>query len=383
MDIKVFLIFKTEVTAYPPILTIIQTLSDLGYIPVVIGTFEQETVRKFYISKGMQYFPTSKYDPKANFIDKLIKQLKYKKEVTEILSEEYREGDYIWIFNLETMMLLDSLVSKYKTILHFFEFVGESFNWKYRLLNPTYSMTKTVSCAYKVVHCEYNRAQISKGLYCMKKLPEILPNKPYLSEDIFNSIPDDISKKVAEISDRILNRKVILYQGAFTDGERRLDDFCEAMSMLPDDFIFVGMGAETAYLNHLKTKYAHNDKVLFMGYLPAPYHLLITRTAYIGILTYFPLSANFVDVINPIYCAPNKIFEYSYFKKPMIGNDIPGLKYPFEQYHCGMTVSTPLSASAIADTIIQIDNDYNIYSDGAVALYRSVDIPAIINGILN
>ncbi|MBD5242445.1 MAG: glycosyltransferase family 4 protein [Barnesiella sp.] len=382
MKNKVFLVIKAEITTYPPILTILHHLLEMNLTPVVVGVFNQIEVRKYYENRGMEYIPTIQYNPKSNLIDKLYKQIQYKREVKQILKKRYKEGDYVWIFNLETMMLLDDIVSKYKTILHFFEFVGKSFNWKYRLLNPFYSMEDTLAKSYRVIHCEYNRAQISMGLYGIKQLPLVLPNKPLFPKDIFENIPDWIKDRLEKFDRKTDGKKIILYQGAFTGKERRLNEFCEAIDYLPNEYVFVAMGKETSYSKELQKGYA-NPNVIFEDYLPAPYHLLITQKANIGILTYFPLSKNFVDVINPIYCAPNKIFEYSYFGIPMIGNNIPGLKYPFKEYQCGEVVPIPLSAQQIASAIITINNDYSQYSVGAKKLYESVDIYSLMKSIFN
>ena len=46
----------------------------------------------------------------------------------------------------------------------------------------------------------------------------------------------------------------------------------------------------------------------------------ITSYARIGINFYRP------NCLNKAFCAPNKIYEFSGFGIPIIGNDIPGLK---------------------------------------------------------
>ena len=60
--------------------------------------------------------------------------------------------------------------------------------------------------------------------------------------------------------------------------------------------------------------------------------------ASIGVLSYFPRSGSIGRTLNPLYCAPNKIFEYSKYGIPMISNDVPALRYSYMEFHCA-TVS--------------------------------------------
>lgn len=62
-----------------------------------------------------------------------------------------------------------------------------------------------------------------------------------------------------------------------------------------------------------------------LPYITAPYHLEVTSHAFIGILIYAPVYGTFTSPLNSIYCAPNKLYEFSHFGIPMIGNNIPGL----------------------------------------------------------
>lgn len=49
--------------------------------------------------------------------------------------------------------------------------------------------------------------------------------------------------------------------------------------------------------------------------------------ASIGVMSYSPHQKTHAGVVNALYCAPNKIFEYGKYGKPMIANDVPALKY--------------------------------------------------------
>lgn len=111
--------------------------------------------------------------------------------------------------------------------------------------------------------------------------------------------------------------------------------------------------------------------------------MLITKEAYIGVLTYFPRPYSINSVINPIYCAPNKIFEYAKYGIPMISNDIPALHYIFNEYSCGKCINYPMTPQSIASIIGDISQNYNQYSSGSHNYYESVNTLKIIKDIIS
>ena len=76
-----------------------------------------------------------------------------------------------------------------------------------------------------------------------------------------------------------------------------------------------------------------------------------------------------------MYCAPNKIWEYSGFSIPMLANDVPGLKYTVEMYKAGLCVNTN-DENEIRNAILQISSKYDEFSYNAERLYeRIISIP--------
>lgn len=76
------------------------------------------------------------------------------------------------------------------------------------------------------------------------------------------------------------------------------------------------MGRGSDYYDDLRSRYA-SERVLFVPFIRPPHHLQVTRLASIGVLSYFPDPSSLAAVINPLYCAPNKIFEYARYGVPM------------------------------------------------------------------
>ena len=380
---RVFTIIKEDLIYFPPTLSLIKALTDLNIRVIHLGCYTDVNNRKKLEQKGVTFVDLVQYNATDSLIDKFIKQKKFKRAVQEFLSSSnINNDDYVWILNAETVCLLSSIVGKYRTILQFYEFQNKVFNWKYWLMNPTYNFVKTLHKAEKIVHCEYNRAQISKGLYNLETLPFILPNKPYVDEEILEDIPLDVKEIINNIEIKIKGKKVILYQGIFNSKERRLQEFCQAIKELPDDYVLIAMGKGNVEFKRLRKEFESN-RILFIPFIRPPFHLLVTKMASICVLSYFPSSETFADTINPIYCAPNKIFEYAKYRKPMISNDIPGLYYPFKLYNCGRCIKYPMTVEHVKDTLVEIFDNYDLLAKGALDLYNSVDIKEIVYDIIN
>ena len=383
MGKRVFIIMQMDLIYYPPALTLIKTLCDLKYMPIYVGEYSDEKQKSELTKRGVRFIDAPKFNPKASLLKKWVTYIRYKHFVYRILETyETNDRDEVWLLNdgrVLLLLVLDKIVKKYKTVVQLYEFSLFKYSWKHRLLNPFFNAQKTLQQAHKVVCCEYNRAQIEKNIFQLNKTPHILPNKPY--EEETDKIPDDIRAVLNGISGKVAHKRVLLYQGIILQRERRLDEFCEAISELPEEYVLVIMGQTTPYAQNLRAKYP-SEKILFVPFIRPPYHLLVTQMASIGILSYIPDNSNMEDVINTIYCAPNKIFEYAKYNKPMIANDVPGLKYIFSQYGCGEVVDYPLKAQEIVEKIHAIEMHYPEYANNARKYYDSIQLPSIIKQII-
>lgn len=380
---RIFIVLKEDIINYPPVITIFNVLLSMGYKVIHIGVYSDNEVKKKLEKKGAEFWPTLKYNGKASLIIKFISQLKYRKQVNRYLDEaKITSDDRVWIMQAETICLLSKTVDKYPCILHFYEYVEPSINWKYKLLNIAYNPQYTLSKAKKIVCCEYNRAHIVKGLFQLEKLPVILPNKMVMNENDLQFVPKDIEPIYDEILEKTKGKKIILYQGIFLDKERRLEEFCEAVKNMSNEYVFIAMGRGSDMFEDLRKKY-ESDRILFIPFIRPPYHMLITKLAFIGVLSYFPRKGPVAYTINPIYCAPNKIFEYAKFGIPMISNEIPALKYAYLEFRCGECISYPITVEAIRETIGKIANNYDLYQKGAFDYFESVDPKKIIKEIIS
>lgn len=384
MDNKIFLIIKEDLLQYPPVLSMIEVLLALKRKVVVVAPTYVDELNKERLKKlGVVFFDEKKLNVNSSYLTKIKEQLLFKLYVKRILDLHYFSNDVLCVVNEDTVCLLWSVISRYKYIIYLLETPSYNVQLKYRLYAPFFSLRTACKNAYKIICCEYNRAHIIKGLFDLEKLPIVLPNKYFESKNqsLLDCIPDDVQKVVDDIILKSKGRKIILYQGIFNSKERRLEEFILAINSMSDKYILVAMGRGDDYFYELKRKYS-SISVIFIDFIRPPYHLCVTKLAYIGILTYFPNNKSFAQILNPLYCAPNKIFEYSRFGLPMIANDVPALNMTFRLFHCGEIVDYPMSIDDIKFKIETISLNYQFYRKGSSDFYDSVDIEDIVRNIL-
>lgn len=379
---RIYILTQHDLVYYPPMQTLIQIMLKKGIKVIFVGNFSDSQAKAEYVAKGVE-FKSIVLNENGNFIQKLYRRHRYLQELSSYLNESaITTADLIWyVYAGATVCGLSKILEKYNYVVHFYEYYNEYHSWKYRFMYPSYKLESFLKKARGVVHCEYNRSQICRSMYGLEKLPYIIPNKPYVDCDKMKHIPDDIVHLIKNIEHRLEGKRVIIYQGYFDAKERRLEEFCQSINFLPKQYVLLIVGKGNLYLEELKRSF-ESDRIIFIPFIRPPYHLLLTEKASIGILTYHPQQRTYSGVINTLYCAPNKIYEYGKCGVPMVGNDIPGLSYLFREFSCGETLEHPMTAKMIAECVLKIDKDYERYSSGSKKLYKSVNIEDTISNII-
>lgn len=376
---KIMLISFLEFSELPPATSLLSTLLDLGHSVSVVTLAPEQYLVERYGKRLASYAPLLEAKPKnimtrhsKAIVDRVLNRIYHFqnenverstiRKGVEKLPTYIRGNDLVWVLHEYTAKYVSKHVMGAGVPYYF---------TVYELDNNSSHNKQLISFgrhAQKVIVPEYCRAHILKAWWQLDKLPEIIPNKP--SEDLSLSGKGIENSAMRQKMERLNGKKVILYQGIFLP-ERKLDTFAEAIADLGDDYVFAVMGHDNIHLQTLLKKYP--GKIEYLGFANPPEHLEITSKAYIGILTYIATSKS----INPLFCAPNKIYEYAKFGVPMIGNDIPGLRYSILTNHMGECVDID-DKEMIIDAIHRISHEYDTYSKNAKEFFAATDLPGLI-----
>lgn len=371
---KFLMVHVGPIKKYPPALSIIQHLNDLGYDLILCTTDIDENTEKLCNERNIRVLNIdANYEKPVSPLFKLIRLVNLKNKLWGKIDKIYDEDTVIWVFSDLALKHLGKRLLGKRYVLHMFELAEKSVYYR-KFPKIALHTEKYAKRALGVIQAEYNRAHISKTWWNLDKLPYVLPNKPYDDEAIKKNseITDNFASNVINM---IKDKKIILYQGIISK-ERPLEPFIKAINKLGNDYAFVVMTSGENIYEDIKS-----ENFYFIPFVAPPYHLEITSNAYIGVLTYVPTKNEF-SKLNALYCAPNKLYEYSLFGIPMIGNDIPGLKYVFDTKKCG-TCFESFDEVSIINSIKAIEEDYNNMSKASKNFYNKTDIKKILGDIIN
>lgn len=366
----------------PPTITLINTLVDLGYDITYITIYPDEYYQNFdqhhvkNISLCKKTFSLLDYcrDKKilssiAYRIDVMIEKF-LAHRLRNCLGNIVKPDDILWVVNEMTVMYAGCrfLKSFDKYIFTMYELHGNHF-WERNI-------KKAAQNACMNIVPEYNRAHIQKCLYALNKTPVVLPNKPMNHPINRNMVlPNkEVFEKIQKCRDE--GKKIIMYMGIISE-ERPLEPFIQAISESGNKYQLMIIGRESSYLNELKNKYPTGFQ--YLGFFTPPDHLAVASHSDIGLLIYVDRNKN--NGMNALFCAPNKIFEYTGFGMPVIANDIPGLHHVIKTAECGTCVDLNDKKSIIAGIETCIKN-YEKYSNNAKKYFDSVEIPKIVASII-
>lgn len=361
---KFIYVVRTELHLYPPCLNQINYLRELGYDVLAIYGDCNEKTEMFLNEKNVKTINFSIKRSKVRCFGKIQSYIKYRNNVLKALAENYQKGDFVWYGTADSCFSLGNECNRYPFILNVLELYDD--NAFYRN-----GIGKVIKSASAIVACEPTRADIMKMWWGLAKRPYVMPNKPY-------SLPlSDERGSIEEthrIIDQIKEKIIFLYQGILAS-DRNLGFLADALQILNNKSVYLAlMGKEISdCVNDLKRKY---PQTIYLGYVPAPYHLEVTAKAFVGIAYYQGLS------LNNLFCAPNKIYEYSGLGLPILCNDIPGLRNTVGIYHAGECVDFE-NQTELIDAIQRIISNRKSYAQNSLKLYNSVDNKKTMLSILS
>lgn len=373
-----------EIKLMPPTITLFKILAEMGHEVYYITIFPDEFYENFNNSNIINvplYKKNFLISHKYNIpniigirgifyrIDVLLKKI-FAKKLGKILNKLITDRDLLWIVNEMTPIIAgSSFIKKYEN-----KYIFTIYELHYNKLSNK-NIKKTAQKAKFCIVPEYNRAHMQQYFFNLNHTPYILPNKP-LVEHIEVNLPEELApiiKKVKDLKDS--GKKLILYMGIIGT-ERPLENIIEAIKNKRDEFELIILGRSSVYLDFLQKKYS--DNFTYLGWTKPPYHLEIAKLCDIGLVLYVPQKKM---GLNALYCAPNKIYEYTGLGKPVLANSIPGLYNIIDKYECGLCCNLDNKID-IFNKIENISKNYIFYAKGAKSFYDSVNIKECIKEII-
>ncbi len=358
MNLKeIVIIHKTSVSEFPPLLSFLQFLKQEGYVIHLIAGYEKaESVRKELREICTKLHITNIF-PSSN---KIFYWLKIRRTFWQIIHQNNYGSKLIWLPAADTTLALGSKLLSYNYVLNLYELFDDE---------PLYlrRLKKFALKANTVICSNPDRANILRVWWKLPQTPKVILNKPYTAISGKNlPLPSDIAALLANLA----GTKVIIYQGMIRP-ERELDVLCKVLAKRTD-FSLVIMGPKTQYLSSLMQL---NPAIVYIPFVAPPYHLHVTSHAHIGVLSYDHSS------LNNIFCAPNKLWEFSNFKLPMLGNDIPGLYHTIESNNMGRCADFK-SSSEVEKALDDLVANYEYYAEQADIYYRCYDYDKSLREIM-
>ncbi len=313
---NILIVHSCHINAFPPVRNLIEILLRNGHHVTLVtrdksGLYLENTDNFKYIV--LPEAKKGKLRSLFSYIEKLYR-------LRRIVRKEMESCDVLWTTTDSTVRDLGKMVLDYKHVMQLMELIEDI-----PLVPGQYmiqmNIKKYAQKANKVVVPEYNRAHIQKTWWGLKELPTILPNKMTMQD--IAEIPAEVKEVLDQLNKE--KRKIILYQGVFNN-DRDLDLYAQAIERINDEYCLYIMGQDMPYRKELCSRY---PTVKYIPFIKPPFHLCITKMAHIGLLPYKVEKIKHVSVLNVLYCAPNKIYDYAACGLPMIGSDVPGLAYPF------------------------------------------------------
>lgn len=360
MDV-VFLL-KGDLEGLPPMLPRLLCLAERGLKMQMICTRMTEENRQRLTAAGIAVYETRHNTRFLRRENRLLDWRNFRASVKKLLKTN--TCDYLYICSADTALCLGSLVFSRPFVLQSNELYDQ-------LTMYRKGLTKYMQRAVAVVVPEYCRANICACWYGLKRLPYVIPNMPYLRSLDREQIIDDPDAARTVMS--LKGKKILIYQGHINSNDRSMNVIAKALSEINNsNYALVLMGHDhDGSVQKMREIY---PDTYYIPFIKAPAHLQVTSHAHIGILSYDRIS------MNNAFCAPNKIFEYSAYGIPMLGNNIPGLKYCIEHEKMGCCADYE-EVQSVAAAIRQLCTEHETYSDNALRFFRSIRLDAMIEEI--
>ena len=367
---RILVVHSNDIKNYPPVISLLENLVHNGHKVTIICKDKTGFIKTNY-GKVVRHRPLNNYTETNKYKD-ISLFFKNRTLIKKLFEQEAPKNEVVWTTTAETVREVGDLLLDHKHVMQLMELI-EYVPQLPKAQFLKYDIKKYARKAWKVVVPEENRAYIQKVWWDLEDVPSVLPNKPYSMT--IGSTPDELVPVLEEMEKE--KRKIVLYQGVFLP-DRNLDAFAEAIDQMQDRYCMYIMGGSTDYQKELCKRHPN---IRYVPYVAAPNHLLVTQKADIGLLPYIPIKVDNSSILNALYCAPNKIYEYAAYGLPMIGSNVLGLKIPFEKFGMGLCCEK-LAVPDVKKALEYIDENYESMKAACSTFYASTDLDGIVKDIL-
>jgi len=212
-----------------------------------------------------------------------------------------------------------------------------------------------VARADLVIAANPERAELMAEHYRLQRVPEYMRNIPPRRQ-LTSEEERHVSRSYPSLNRKSTEDRIILYQGVISL-KRGLARFIDALGFLPSNYrlILVGDGPDLVQVKQLGERWEKEGRFIALGRVPNLFLPALTARADVGIVTY-PYEG-----LNNIYCAPNKLYEYTQAGLPVIATDQPPLKSVVRKYQIGVVISRndgPREIAALLQELINRKDNY-------------------------
>ena len=362
-----------------PVMSLMLNLKKLGF-PLFYISVESSPARSFFEENDVPfhllardescYKVTTGLRKIVNRLKRVLTFFRHRREVRSLLPKlEAEHGELlIWGQEFAGMALVGNRVMKYRHIVTMFEmFPPHSPLW----VGVNYNKIMQTAT---VVLPEPNRAWIYKAWMGLEKLPHVIYNKidPHPRQ---RNMP--LPQEAQEAFTKIGDRPVFLFQGSWREDRKDIGMVLETIAKHRPGYCVVTMPATEEATARL-SKY---DNAFVLPFISAPGHLAVTSHATVGLAFYSEQPRDFFSRLNPIYCAPTKIYEYAGFGIPTLGNKFPGLQDTIER--AGAGICCDLTVDSILDAADRLVKEIEVFNQRATMFFDNTDIEGQIKLVLD
>lgn len=357
---RILVVIKGALDRAVPIISVARHFAAHGHIVHITCGTCGSSLRELLEAEGIKVtaLMSEHFRDNGTLLRKVGEWSSFRRRAGEVLRRS--TPDITYIGSADTAISLTGLLKPHRYILHLRELHDQQ---------PLYmkSLRPIARGASRVVVPEINRAFLYQNILQLKRLPRVLPNKPFSHPRQRNL---DIGFLPGVVQQELASNRVLLYQGLI-HSERNLRPALRAVAA-NKRYKVVLLGKDYGPLADYREII---PDLVHIPFVEPPKHLNITSWAHVGLLTYDTLS------LNTIYCAPNKIWEFSGFGIPMLCSENPGLRYTVGQFGSGK-VANFNSKSDILTALDCIDADYDAFKQKAHAFFNGTDTGEILNQLI-